>query len=201
MADRDRSYHLLQDTMADRDRTLLSTAITSLHEGLFARSLLQHRKAADVSRRPVDASVKPPIETWDRFLDELCQLCQLQKGAENTTAIAAEASKDEPTVVFWLASNTGQHWELQGTRDKRKNHLEWILNNLKKLARSAHWEKQGRERDASEIIFRKSVAQSKDKISNYQSRLQLFVKHVVDLLKDGCQEGKEGHQAQKAMQS
>lgn len=172
-----------------------SKALTRIHEGLLATSLLQHPKAADVKRGNAFVSHKS-TETWHRFLDELCQLCQFDKGAGNTTSIAvAEAEVHCGPVTFWLATNTGSKRELEGSRNKRRDHLVLCLKALQRISKSDDWEKKREESKSQELIIHKSVKLSHDKLDNCQKGLQRFVKSARNLLKaDGTWHG-EGKSA------
>lgn len=173
------------------DQARFSFALKKVHEGLFARSLLQHPNAAVASRSPTDASLKPPIETWSRFLDELCQLCQFHKGARNTTAIAVEASRDGSGVIYWLTTNTGSRLELEGQREKRRLHLQHLLRILRGLINiKDDWEKERKQQDVEYAILVSSVQLSRDKIATYQTGLRRFVsRDVVEQLAYGSTEG------------
>lgn len=102
---------------------------------------------------------------WQTFLDDLCLLCDTQRGGYTTTSIATEQRLCK--VVFWLTMNAGD-------LERAKRWLERILDIVQRGV--------GVRVDvASSLVhelFIRSVRRSPQRVANYANRLSSVLENM-----------------------
>lgn len=94
------------------------------YEPLILLSVLEPTRGALRPDLITDRGLQGRAKLWRNFLDQLCFLCDAQKGGDTVTAIGAQRTVEH--TVFWLGSNSG-------ARNDAKRHVEWILSQLARL--------------------------------------------------------------------
>ena len=112
---------------------------------------------------------------WQRFLDDLCYLCDTKPGGRTTVSIAVSKSKDGQ--CFWISAN--------GELLKAVRQLDMILKELKEIQRRP-------ETDLDEVkdkILRVGICRSSMKVRNYLRELQRYLRIMET--RDSCGKGKK----------
>lgn len=113
------------------------------------------------ARRPdplLDQGVRARDKLWRNFLDQLCFLCDAEKGGNTVTAIAAERINEG--TVFWLASNSN-------AGSKAHKYVKWILSQLNRL----HDGDEDCKNDVREQLLTKCTEFCAKRINTYASLL------------------------------
>jgi len=95
--------------------------------------------------------------TWQKFLDELCWLCDFEGGGKTVVSIAVESTPDG--MVFWMAMN-------HRIRNRAVTHLKWVLGELANLKNAGDLHETERK------IFLKSLTISRKRVEDYAKRLR-----------------------------
>ena len=105
--------------------------------------------------------------TWQKFLDELCWLCDFEGGGKTVVSIAVESTP--VGMVFWMAMN-------HRIRNRAVTHLKWVLGELSNLENA--WDLHETERK----IFLRSLTISRRRFEDYSKRLRSAAQRSSSIL-------------------
>lgn len=161
----------------------LNDAVTNIREAVVVQTALQRSVAQRSSEcRPESSqqiSTKPARTLWQRFLDDLCSLCQMEKAGVDVVAVGAQASDSCGRIVFWLARNIDlkNHDESSSAMERAQNevklHFEWLLCELSRSPESSEkWDSSAMPKGKAHRISSRSIERSKLRVYNYRRLLQ-----------------------------
>lgn len=153
----------------------LDDVTDDLYDSLQLQSLLQREEIKTIKNSGDERRLWRTSGTrseWQRFLDDLCFLCDTQRGGKTTTSVAAEQSQGK--VILWLAMNDG---DLSETKRYLQNVLDTILDIEKTSARTLQ---------RTDRIVAEAISRSPQRVANYADRLR----NVLEELGSGSLPGK-----------
>ncbi|KAK4496860.1 hypothetical protein PRZ48_011309 [Zasmidium cellare] len=110
-----------------------------------------------ITSQPREKLANDGYKTWRRYLDNLSYLCDFKSGGKTVVSLYAQDAAND--TVFWLATNHpgGE------TKNRMRNHLVFILNELSSTPRSID--------DPTQAIMQQSIKLSADKVKHYYNKL------------------------------
>lgn len=154
---------VLPQIMLRQSRTRV---LEDLYDGLYLQSMLQRCQMRKIrnERDPEGQGLHLPRRVerqrneWERFLDNICLLCDSHRGGKTTTSVAVEQRSDK--VIFCIATRSSSR------RDAR-DYLTKLLHSLRSKCHSGAV-------DVTKIanaVFENAVKRSPQRVLNYANRL------------------------------
>lgn len=158
---------VLHGRMLHQSRTCL---LQDLYDGLYIQALLQRCQMSKIKnecdphgqRHRLPWRMERPRNEWERFLDNVCLLCDSHRGGRTTTSIAVVQRPDGTT--FCIATNAGAWSDVRG-------YLTNLLQSLQARDRDGAVDSA----DTADILFENAVKRSSQRVLNYARRLSNLV--------------------------
>jgi hypothetical protein len=112
--------------------------------------------------------LRPTI--WQRFLDDLCHLCDTEPGGKTVVSVAV--SEEDGIQYFWVSANNNPA--------KAGRHLKRILNILTRISSNPDRTTERIKGQLLDFVVRKSAK----RVRNYMRQLQLHIIEVDALQHD-----------------
>ena len=94
------------------------------YEPLVLLAVLDPTRGAERPDLVTDRGIDGQQKLWRNFLDQICWVCDSEKGGDTVTAVACQKTEENP--LFWVAANSK-------SRKKARDHLSWMLSRLSTL--------------------------------------------------------------------
>lgn len=137
------------------------TITSDLYDSLFLQSLLQHGSMSHTKDAFASDTTVNDRSEWQRFLDNLCVVCDSEPAGRSVVSIGVEASSSG--AVFWVTT-AKRH------REDAERHLKESLRLLDECSLGVL---DGNLAMAE--ITRLSVERSQDRVANYVKRLDRLI--------------------------
>lgn len=137
-----------------------ANVLNDLYNDLQIQALLQRQEAGEIKEnghgghhwRSTGAR-----SSWQKYVDDLCFLCDNQRAGKTTTSIAVEERFSRH--IMWITANAG---DLESAKYHLREVVQLVLGD----------ESEKPKADRVEGILKKTIARSSQRVSNYASRLR-----------------------------